>query len=69
MGAEHPHRTWCPKCRVTFCSDRCTCGVTEWDKTFQPHRYCDCYSCSPQTRPLYLADVAAGMYRSTGGEK
>jgi hypothetical protein len=25
--------------------------------------YCDCYACSPLTRPLYLEDIAEGRIR------
>ena len=65
MGAEHPHRTYCPKCRCTFATDKCPCGVTAYDHTFALNRLCDCYACGDRTRPLYLADIAAGRIRTT----
>lgn len=64
MGMQHPHRTWCPTCRCTFTTDRCSgCKVTEYDRTFALNRYCDCYACDYSTRPMYLADIAAGRIK------
>ena len=62
MGAEYPHRTYCTHCRCTFCISKCPCGRTSYDWTFAYNRFCDCYACGP-TRPLYLADVAAGRIK------
>ena len=31
-----------------------------YDHTFALNRWCDCYACGDQTRPLYLEDIAAG---------
>ena len=63
MGAGHPHRTLCARCRCTFVTDRCPAAGPHTTGTFALNRLCDCYACDPRTRPLYLEDLRTGRIR------